>query len=112
MTNGGPIQGVIAITEPTLELVQLGSRLRAARLARDESMQLFAQRIGISVPTLRAMESGAASVQVGYWLRALWALDRLHDLAGVLAPSESVLDRARAMAAQPKARRRARRRPP
>lgn len=106
------MQCMIAITESALELVQLGARLRAARLARDESMQLFAQRIGISVPTLRAMESGVASVQVGYWLRALWALDRLHDLAGVLAPSESVLDRARALAAQPKARRRARRRPP
>jgi hypothetical protein len=74
-------------------------------------MQLFAQRIGVSVPTLRAMERGAETVQIGYWAKALWALDRLTDIAGVLAPSASLLERARAEAAQSMVRQRSRRRP-
>jgi hypothetical protein len=59
-------------------------------------MAVFAERIGVSVPTLRAMERGAPTVQLGAWVNALWALDRLPELAGLLAPRESLLDRARA----------------
>ena len=76
-------------------LIALGVRLRQARLGRDETMQLFAQRIGVSVPTLRAMEQGSSSVQIGHWIRALWALDRLSDLAAILAQPASPLDLAR-----------------
>jgi transcriptional regulator with XRE-family HTH domain len=77
------------------ELARLGARLREARLARDDSMHVFAQRLGVSVPTLRAMEQGASSVQVGYWANALWTLDRLHDLSAVLPQSSSPLDQVR-----------------
>ena len=77
------------------ELVRLGTRLREARLARDEPMALFAERIGVSAATLRAMERGADTVAIKHWANALWALDHLDDLACVLAPQESVLDRAR-----------------
>lgn len=101
---------MIAVTQPSLELAQLGARLRAARIARDESMQLFAQRIGISVPTLRAMERGADTVQIKHWANALWALDRLQDLTAVLTAADSPLDRARQQAQQPRPRQRARRR--
>lgn len=72
-------------------------------------MRLFAERIGVSVPTLRAMERGAPTVQVGAWVAALWALDRLGDLAGVLAKREDLLDRARASAKRPRRRAYARR---
>ncbi len=102
---------MVCINDASSELVRLGARMRAARIARDEPMQLFAARVGISVPTLRAMERGAETVQIGYWAKALWALDRLTDLTGVLAPSASLLERARTEAAQPMVRQRARRRP-
>lgn len=59
-------------------------------------MAVFAERIGVSVPTLRAMERGTPTVQIGAWSNALWALDRLDDLASVLASRQSLLDRARA----------------
>ena len=59
-------------------------------------MALFAARIGVSVPTLRDLERGAPSVQVGAWMNALWALDRLDDVGAVLAERESLLERARA----------------
>jgi hypothetical protein len=73
-------------------------------------MATFAQRIGVSVPTLRAMERGAETVAIKHWANALWALDRLADLAAVLKPQESVLDLARR--AQAPRRQRASRRPP
>lgn len=76
-------------------LVDLGGRLRAARIAGNQTMAVFAARLGVSVPTLRDMERGAPTVQIGTWVNALWALDRLEELAGVLAQRASLLDRAR-----------------
>ena len=87
---------MISVSAVASELTTLGGRLRDARLARDESMRVFAERIGVSIPTLRAMEQGSASVQVGSWGNALGALGRLADLSAVLANSESPLDRVRA----------------
>ena len=86
---------MVTVTNVSEELARLGSRLRAARIARDEPMQLFAERIGVSIPTLRAMEQGVDSVAIKHWANALWALDRLSDLAAVLEQSASPLDLAR-----------------
>lgn len=76
-------------------LALLGGRLRRARLARNDSMAVFAQRIGISERTVRAMERGQATVQVGTWLEALWVLDELTGLEHLLEEREGLLDRAR-----------------
>jgi transcriptional regulator with XRE-family HTH domain len=100
---------MVSITGAANALAQLGARLRAARLARDESMAVFAQRLGVSVPTLRAMERGADTVAIGYWANALWALDRISELDAVLVPAESLLDIARR--AGQRSRQRASRRP-
>lgn len=86
---------MVTITGVTDELARLGSRLRSARIDRDESMRLFAERIGVSIPTLRAMERGADTVAIKHWANALWALDRISDLAAVLEASASPLDLAR-----------------
>ena len=66
----------------------------------------FAARLGISVPTLRRLEQGDASAQVGHWLAALEVLGRLGDAEALLAPRYSLFD----VAAEPKPRQRARRR--
>ena len=42
------------------------------------------------------MEHGTATVQIGAWVKALWILDHLDDLNGVLAQKESLLEQARA----------------
>jgi transcriptional regulator with XRE-family HTH domain len=102
---------VISIFESHASLRDLGGRLRTARIARNESMAVFAARIGVSVPTLRAMERGAPTVQIGAWANALWALDRLEDLAALLAARESLLDLARARQAPVRRRAYARGRP-
>lgn len=87
-------------------LIQLGARLRAERLARNEPQGRFAARLGISVPTLRRLEQGDPAAQIGLWLTALELLGRLPEAEALLAPRYSLFD----AAAQPKTRQRARRR--
>jgi len=86
-------------------LPRLGARLRAERLARNESQARFAARLGVSIPTLRRMEHGDATAQVGHWLAALALLDRLDEFEALLAPRRSLFD----VATEPKTRQRARR---
>lgn len=83
------------VKESTELLATLGQRLRAARLKRNDTMLVFAERLGVSERTVRAMEQGRPTVNIGAWLKALWILDRLADLDSVLQPRESLLDRAR-----------------
>jgi transcriptional regulator with XRE-family HTH domain len=83
--------------EETAEILsQLGSRLRAARINRNDTMEVFAERLGVSVGTVRAMERGAPTVQVGAWLNALWLLNEIDSLLPVLKPKESLLERFKA----------------
>jgi transcriptional regulator with XRE-family HTH domain len=101
---------VDSIEEINAALAQLGSRLRIARLARNEPMALFAERIGVSAPTLREMERGSSRVQIGFWFTAFWALGRLDELVSLLAERESLIERARRAREHPQ-RQRASRRP-
>jgi transcriptional regulator with XRE-family HTH domain len=87
---------MIDIKEQQKYLSELGIRLKTLRLARNDTMAVFAQRLGVSAGTLRAMEHGAATVQIGAWVKALWILDRLDDLNGVLTQKASLLEQARA----------------
>jgi transcriptional regulator with XRE-family HTH domain len=98
-----------SIEEVGATLAQLGSRLRSARLARNEPMALFAERIGVSAPTLREMERGSPKVQIGFWFNALWALGRLDEIAPLLAERESLIERARRAREQPQRQRASRR---
>jgi hypothetical protein len=87
---------MLHVKEQRQSLLELGIRLRSLRLARNDTMDIFAQRLGVSVGTVRAMEHGATTVQIGTWLQALWILDRLDDLNGVLVRREGILEMARA----------------
>ena len=83
------------VAEARKALTALGKRLRRARLERNDSMAVFAQRIGVSEQTVRAMERGLPSVQIGTWLEALWVLNELEPLEHLLESRESLLDLAR-----------------
>jgi transcriptional regulator with XRE-family HTH domain len=87
---------MLDIKEQRQSLTELGIRLKSLRLARNDTMAVFAQRLKVSTGTLRAMEHGAATVQIGAWVEALWVLDRLDDLNGLLVQKESLLEQARA----------------
>ncbi len=70
--------------EAVSALAALGEHLALARVRRKESQRQWAQRIGVSVPTLIRMERGDPSVSVGVYVTALWLLglsDALRDIA-------------------------------
>jgi transcriptional regulator with XRE-family HTH domain len=71
-------------------LQQLGSNLAVARLRRKESLASWAQRIGISIPTLMRMEAGEPGVGIGIYATALWLLGRSGSLADLAAPEKDV----------------------
>jgi len=87
---------MIDVKEQQRYLSELGIRLKTLRLARNDTMTVFAQRLGVSSGTVRAMEHGATTVQIGAWVKALWVLDRLDDLNGLFAQKASLIDQARA----------------
>jgi transcriptional regulator with XRE-family HTH domain len=66
-------------------LKRLGERLKAARLARNESQELFAQRLGLTRQSYSKMEQGSPQTQIGNWLEACSILDRLDDWQDILA---------------------------
>ncbi|MGQ0710160.1 MAG: XRE family transcriptional regulator [Rhodoferax sp.] len=68
-------------------LIALGSHLAVARIRRKESLRTWAQRIGISVPTLLKLESGDPGVSMGAYASALWLMGRDGELARMADPS-------------------------
>ena len=62
-------------------LIQLGGRLRAARVLRGWTASQVADRAGISRTTLSAVESGAPSPAIGTYLKVLGVLGMAGDLA-------------------------------
>ena len=76
--------------EPTLE--QLADRLKKARLARNESQEVFGARLGLTRQTYSKMEKGVPSVPIGYWLVASEILDRLQTWQEVLAEKEDLFE--------------------
>ena len=75
-------------------LQRLGQRLKAARLERNESQELFAQRLGLTRQSYSKMEQGFPGTPIGTWLAASSLLDRLDGWQGVLAPSEDLFAQA------------------
>ena len=64
----------------------LGEDLAIARKRRRESLKSWAQRIGVSEPTLIRMEKGDPSVSMGVYATALWMMGRSQALAEIAAP--------------------------
>ena len=75
-----------------------GERLKRARIARNDTMKIFGVRIGVSEGTVRDMERGARTVQIGTWLNALVVVNRIEEVEQVLEPKESLIDQARMLA--------------
>ncbi len=65
---------------------KLGADLAVARLRRKESLKTWAQRMGVSVPTLQRLEAGDPGVGVGIVATALWLIKRDGELGKLAAP--------------------------
>lgn len=70
-------------------LASLGERIRLARLRRGFSMELVAERAGMSRPTLRAVERGEPGVTLGSYANVLHSLG-LHDDLGLVARDDEL----------------------
>ena len=68
----------------------LSEHLAIARKRRRESLQTWAQRIGVSVPTLTRMEKGDPSVSMGVYATALWLMGRAQALPDCAAPEHDL----------------------
>ncbi|MEW6707774.1 MAG: XRE family transcriptional regulator [Pseudomonadota bacterium] len=67
-------------------LRRLGENLAIARMRRKESQRLWAQRLGVSVPTLIRLEQGDPGVSIGIVATALWMIGRASALPELADP--------------------------
>lgn len=74
--------------EPLLR--QLGQRLKEARLVRNESQDLFAQRLGLTRQSYSKMEQGSPQTLIGNWLAASSILGRLDEWQEVLTEKDDL----------------------
>jgi DNA-binding XRE family transcriptional regulator len=70
-----------------VHLRELGENLAVARKRRREPLKAWAQRIGVSEPTLMRMEKGDPSVSMGVYATALWLVGRSQAIADLAAPA-------------------------
>jgi hypothetical protein len=68
----------------------LGENLSIARKRRREPLKSWAQRIGVSEPTLIRMEKGDPSVSMGVYATALWLIGRSQAIAELAAPEHDL----------------------
>lgn len=68
-------------------LRRLGENLAIARVRRKESQRGWAQRLGVSIPTLIRMEHGDPGVSAGIYATALWMMGRVQALPELADPS-------------------------
>jgi transcriptional regulator with XRE-family HTH domain len=69
-------------------LEQVGENIRLARLRRNISSSLQAERAGISRPTLGNIEKGSPSVSLGNYVQVLVSLGLEEDLLKVAADDQ------------------------
>jgi transcriptional regulator with XRE-family HTH domain len=67
-------------------LCELGANLAIARKRRKESIRAWAERIGVSEPTLARMEQGDPGVAFGTYATALWMIGRAQAIPEMAAP--------------------------
>jgi hypothetical protein len=64
----------------------LGENLSIARKRRKEPIKVWAQRMGVSEPTVVRMERGDPSVAFGIYATALWLIGRSPAIPELAAP--------------------------
>lgn len=80
-------KALLQMPPATLAAIEkLGADLAVARLRRKESLKTWAQRMGVSVPTLQRLEAGDPGVGIGIVASALWLIQRDAQLGELAAP--------------------------
>lgn len=71
-------------------LAKLGENLALARSRRRESQRDWAERIGISHPTLIRLERGDPTVSMGAYASALWLMGRSQAISDLADPKQDL----------------------
>jgi len=61
-------------------LIELGENIKFARLRRNLSIRIIAERVGVSVNTIASLEKGQAGVSIGVVANVLHALGLAEDI--------------------------------
>jgi transcriptional regulator with XRE-family HTH domain len=69
------------------ELRRIGGGIQTARLRRNMSQQELADRLAVSIHTVRAVEAGKAGTSMGTYLHAIWVLDLMGTVEQVADPA-------------------------
>jgi DNA-binding XRE family transcriptional regulator len=69
-------------------LTQLGDQIRMARKRRQWTIAELAKKIGVSSPTLIALEKGEPTVSVGVLVSTLWTLGLETELRNLANPND------------------------
>lgn len=69
-------------------LRRLGENLAIARIRRKEPQRVWAQRLGVSIPTLIRLEQGDPGVGMGILATALWMMGRVAALPELADPEK------------------------
>lgn len=88
-----PKKSIAAETMPpqvAAHLKVFGENLLLARKRRRETRKVWAQRIGVTEPTVVRMEAGDPSVAIGTYATALWMTGLSHEMARLCAPESDV----------------------
>lgn len=70
-------------------LSQLGGQIRLARKRRQWTIAELAKKIGVSSPTLIALEKGESTVSVGVLVSTLWILGLETELRTLANPNDT-----------------------
>src|SRR5690606_4121322 len=71
-------------------LERLGADLAVARVRRMQSQREWAQRLGVSIPTLARLEKGDPSVGMGVYAAALWMIGKSKELGELASPTQDI----------------------
>lgn len=82
----------LAELPPAVRVVlrELGAHLAIARKRRKQPMKAWAQRIGVSEPTLARLEQGDPGVSMGIYATALWLVGRAAAIGELAAPQHDL----------------------
>jgi transcriptional regulator with XRE-family HTH domain len=83
-----PKKKIVLLPKNMRILDQLGENIKLARLRRNLSAELVAQRADISRPTLTAIEQGSPTVSIGSYLMVLQALGLEKDFLFLASDDE------------------------
>ena len=88
-----PVQNTKPADYPQAVLQQielLAQNIVIARKRRKETQAQWAQRLGVSQPTMARIERGDPSVAMASYVMCMWLVNQAHGLADLIAPQNDM----------------------